>query len=309
MQANMIDEIKSSRRDFIKNSALLSGFFLLPDAAKAESLSKSIPVYAHLWVYASAFPPTWDSTPVLDTVFSDLSYAGIEGVELMEINLKGENSVNRLKELISKYNLPVSGTSYNAIAPMWVKSNHEAVINEFSLVADRLKSVNGKTVGISVGDARRKKTEDELDVQAEVLQKMLKVCEERGLVPNIHNHTYEIEHDLHDLKGMLTRVPELKLGPDLNWLIRGGVNPVDFINTYGKRIVYLHIRDQYADGTWTENVGQGATDFNAIAKALKQQSFRGQAAIELAFPNNFKPINPLKKDWKISREFVRRTFG
>jgi sugar phosphate isomerase/epimerase len=305
----MTDEIKNTRRDFIKNSALLSGFLLLPEIVKAEDRYKNVPVYAHLWVYASAFPPNWDSTPVLDTVFSDLSYAGIEGVELMEINLKGDNSVARLKELSAKYNLPVSGTSYGAIAPMWVKSNHEAVLSEFSLVADRLKSVNGKTVGISVGDARRKKTEAELDAQAEVLQKMLTICKDRNLAPNIHNHTYEVEHDLHDLKGMLTRVPDLKLGPDLNWLIRGGVNPVEFITTYGKQIVYLHIRDQYADGTWTEHVGQGATDFNAIAKALKQQNFSGQAAIELAFPNNFKPVNPLKKDWDLSRKFVRRTFG
>jgi len=260
-------------------------------------------------VYASAFPPTWNSTPVLDTIFSDLSYAGIDGVELMEINLTVDNAVSRLNELISKYNFPVSGTSYNAIKPMWVKSNQETVLNHFTLTADSLQQVGGKTLGISVGDARRIKTEEELDAQAEVLLKMLHVCKDRNLSPNLHNHTYEINNGMHDLKGTISRVPNVKLGPDLNWLIRGGVNPVDFINTYGKQIVYLHIRDQYSDGTWTEYVGQGATDFKAISKALKQQKFNGQAAIELAFPANFKPVNALKKDWKMSRKFVRQTFG
>jgi sugar phosphate isomerase/epimerase len=302
----------NSRRSFIKTSALLSGTLFLPDMLFGKRLTpkkNKIPVFAHIWVYASAFPPNWDSTPVLDTVFSDLSYAGIEGVELMEINLKNEHGVSKLKELISKYNLPVSGTSYNAIAPMWVKSNHEAIMDEFTLVADRLVGVNGKTIGISVGDANHTKTEEELDAQAEVLLKMLKVCEERNLAPNLHNHTYEVTNNLHDLKGTLKRIPNIKLGPDLNWLIRGGVDPVDFINTYGDKIVYLHLRDQYANGRWTEYLGQGATDFKAISKALEQQNFNGQAAIELAFPNNFEPANPLKEDWKISRKFVKKTFG
>lgn len=308
----MNELLTNSRRGFIKNAALFSGALLLPDILKGDSLSfkkPKVPVFAHLWVYASAFPPKWDSTPVLDTVFSDLSYAGIAGVELMEINLKNDNAVRRLKELTAKYDLPVSGTSYNAIAPMWVKDNHTKIIDEFTLVTDRLKLVNGKTVGISVGDARRKKTEQELDEQAEILLKMLKICDDRNLAPNVHNHTYELDYDLHDFKGTLKRIPDLKLGPDLNWLIRGGVNPVDFINTYGKQIVYLHIRDQYADGAWTEYLGQGVTDFKAISNALKQQNFSGQAAIELAFPGNFKPVNSLKKDWKMSRKYVKKTFG
>lgn len=137
----------------------------------------------------------------------------------------------------------------------------------------------------------------------------MKICNDHGIVPNLHNHTYEVENDLHDLKGTLARIPDIKLGPDLNWLIRAGVDPVSFINTYGRQMVYLHIRDQYADGNWTEYVGQGVTDFRAIAKALNEQGFQGSAGIELAFPANFEPQNPLKTDWKLSREYVVKTFG
>jgi len=153
------------------------------------------------------------------------------------------------------------------------------------------------------------KTGAELDTQADILKKIRTICEDNGIEANLHNHTYEVENDMHDLKGTLARIPDFKLGPDLNWLIRGGINPVDFINTYGKQIVYLHIRDQYEDGTWSEYVGQGDMDFELIAAALKKQGFEGQAAVELAFPNDFAPTNELKEDWKKSREFVERTFG
>ena len=308
----MNEIFSGSRRSFMKASAYLSGTFFLPGAllgSSSCSKKNKVPVFAHIWVYASAFPPHWDSTPVLEKMFSDLSYAGIDGVELMEVNLKNEQGVSKLKEMISKYDLPVSGTSYHTIYPMWESSNHPAIMDEFTLVADRLTDVGGKTFGISVGDAGHAKTEEELDAQAEVLLKMLKVCEERNLLPNLHNHTYEVTNNLHDLKGTLERIPEIKLGPDVNWLIRAGVDPVDFINTYGDKIVYLHLRDQYADGTWTEYLGQGATDFSAICKALERQNFNGQAAIELAFPDNFELSNPLKEDWKLSRKFVKKTFG
>ncbi|HVG16767.1 MAG TPA: TIM barrel protein, partial [Chitinophagaceae bacterium] len=171
------------------------------------------------------------------------------------------------------------------------------------------QQVNGKRLGISVGDARRIKTEPELDAQADILKKVLVVCNDNGIEANLHNHTYEVTNNLHDLKGTLARIPGIKLGPDLNWLIRGGVNPVEFINTYGKQITYLHIRDQYADGKWTEYLGQGVTDFAAIAKALSEQKFHGDVAVELAFPADLVPVNPLKEDWKVSREYVRKTFG
>ncbi len=114
-------------------------------------------------------------------------------------------------------------------------------------------------------------------------------------------------NDLHDLKGTLKRIPGIKLGPDLNWLVRGGVDPAWFIKTYGHQMVYMHIRDQKEDGKWTEAVGEGVIDFPAIARALKEINYKGRAAVELAFDDP--PVRPVREDWKLSREYVRKIFG
>ncbi len=308
-----IDQNISSRKNFILQSgALLAGTLLTQNlAAKAlvVGFKSKTKVNAHLWVYASKYPPNWDSTPDLETVFSDLSYAGIDGVEIMEANLRHDDAVKRIKGLINKYNLPVSGSSYGVGFNMWDASQHKTIMDDVRKIIPRLQQLKGKTFGISVGGAKHLKTEIELDAQAELLKQILVICKDNGIVPNLHNHSYEVENGMHDLKGTLARMPDIKLGPDLNWLIRGGINPVDFINTYGKQIVYLHLRDQYANGTWTEYLGQGATDLTAIAKALKAQKFKGDVAIELAFPNNFNPVNPLKEDWKLSRQYVKKIFN
>ena len=141
------------------------------------------------------------------------------------------------------------------------------------------------------------------------MRKIIALGKQHGVVLNLHNHTYEVEHNLHDLKGTLARIPDAKLGPDLNWLVRGKVDPVEFIREYGDRIVFLHLRDQKADGKWSEAMGEGAMDYAAIGKALHDVGFCGPAVIELAHEGNFKLTRPLRESLKISREFVRKTMG
>jgi sugar phosphate isomerase/epimerase len=299
-----------SRRNFIKAAGGLTGALMLNGLISESCFGKNspplkVPLYAHLWVYASRYPPDWDCTPILKDVFSDLKYAGFQGVELMEVILRHDDAVKRLRELTQEYSLPVTGTSYNA--DMWKKDEHQKILEDIELVVERLHTAGGTMLGITVGDAKHVKTEDELDAQAELLKKIIIVCKKNKVAPNLHNHTFEVENGLHDLKGTLARIPDIKLGPDLNWLIRGGVDPVSFIKTYGHQMVYMHIRDQKADGKWTEAVGEGATDFPAIAKALKEINYKGKAAVELAF--DAPPARAVKEDWKQSREYVRKVFG
>jgi sugar phosphate isomerase/epimerase len=149
-------------------------------------------------------------------------------------------------------------------------------------VIGHLAKLKGKTFGISVGAAPQKKTAQQLDVQADLLRKIMAIAEKHRVTVNLHNHTYEVIDDLHDLKGTLARIPDAKLGPDLNWLVRGGVDPVWFIRNYREQIVFLHLRDQYKDGRWSEALGEGDMDYAAIGKALRDVKFSGIAVIELA---------------------------
>ncbi len=300
-----------SRRRFIKHSgyaaAALTAGGLLPKSLFADAVNKKnkVLVSGHLWVYANKYPPDWDCTPILDTVWSDFKYAGMSGVEVMEPILRHPDAEQRFTDLIGKYGVPLTGSSY--YADIWLKDKKQEILDDVNLVVGKLGKLGASTFGITVGDAHHVKTEDELDAKADLLKEIFKVCATNKIQPNLHNHTFEVNNSMHDLKGTLARIPDANLGPDLNWLIRGGVDPVWFIKTYGHQMVYMHIRDQYADGKWTEYLGQGVTDFPAIAQALKDVNFKGRAAIELAFDNP--PVNPVKDDWKTSREYVGKVFG
>ena len=160
-----------------------------------------------------------------------------------------------------------------------------------------------------MGDARRHKTAAEFDTQAEVLAAVFKLCAARGIVPNLHNHVYEVADGEYDLRHTLERLPEARLGPDLNWVKRAGIDPVDFVRRHGSRMIYAHLRDQKADGKWSEAMGEGAMDYGAIARAMKETGFAGDVAIELAHEGDFTPTRSYGASFKLSREYVRRVMG
>jgi len=297
-----------SRRDFLGAAAVAAaaGPAGLACAQAGPTAAKKVVVGAHPWVYA-ATQPGYDVTPILDRIFADVAYAGLEGIELMHTALRPADAVVRIAALSEKHKLPVLGTSFGG--EMWDRRKHADVLRDAELVVPRLAKLGGTTLGTSVGAPPGKKTPEQLDAQADLLRKILDLCRSHGVVLNLHNHTYEVVDDLHDLKGTLARIPDVKLGPDLNWLVRGGVDPAGFIRRFGRRIVFLHLRDQKADGKWPEAMGEGSMDYAAIGKALKEIGFSGHAVIELAHEGGFKPTRPIRESLKLSRQFVRKTLG
>jgi sugar phosphate isomerase/epimerase len=278
--------------------------FAAVEGNRGTSAGAKVVVGGHPWVYAATLP-NYDITPVLPTIFEDMSYAGLDGIEVMHTALRPKEAVERIGELSRKHHLPVIGMSFGGA--MWDRTQHQAVLEDAELVIPRLAKLGGRTLGTSVGSAPKRKTEEQLDDQAELLRKLTALSQRHGVVLNLHNHTYEVADNLHDLKGTLARIPEVKLGPDLNWLVRAGIDPVWFIREFGQRLVFLHLRDQNKDGRWSEALGEGNTDFSTIGRALHEIGFQGDAVIELAHEKDFQLTRPLRQTWKISRDFVRHT--
>jgi sugar phosphate isomerase/epimerase len=267
---------------------------------------QQVVVGGHVWVYAAP-QPGYDPTPVLSEAFADLKYAELDGVELMHQCLRHPDAVERIGDLAQEHSLPVIGSSYSG--EMWNREKNAAILEDAAVVIARLGKLGGKTFGATSTPAPQMKTADQLDAQAEILKKLIQLCTSNGITLNLHNHAWEVVNDEYELRENLKRVPELRLGPDLNWLVRGGVDPADFIRRQRDRIVFLHLRNQYANGRWSESLAEGDMNYAAIGKALREISFSGHAMIELAHERDFKPTRPLRESWKMSREFVREMLG
>ena len=299
------------RRKFIRNVSLSSVALALSDNLVSSSIEgkqkKKLFVGAHVWVYAAS-QPGYDVSPILDQIFSDMAYAGFDGVELMEKPLRSSVYTKQIKELIEEHKIKLLGTSFGA--DMWDKSKHSQINEDVDLILTNLSSAGGRTFGVSVGKpSGRIKTENELDNQADLLKKLIGMAEKKGIVLNLHNHTYEVENNMYDLRGTLKRIPDVKLGPDLNWLLRGGVDPIKFLREFRKQIVFTHLRDQYSNGKWPESLGEGDVNFSEISDVFREIGYRGDVVIELAHENGFAPTRPLRESLKMSRDNLKKTMN
>jgi sugar phosphate isomerase/epimerase len=300
------------RRKFIRNTSLSALALSLYKTGYSESLIKEnsgrkITVGAHVWVYASTMP-RYDVSPILSQIFSDVAYAGFDGVETMEHPLRSTLYTKQIKELIDQYKIKLIGSSYGA--DMWNKDKQNEIYEDVDLIFTNMASVGARTFGVSVGEpSGRKKTEDEFDNQAALLKRIIPLGVKKGIVVNLHNHTAEVENKMYDLRGTLKRIPDVKLGPDLNWLLRAGINPVDFLREFRKQIVFMHLRDQLTNGKWPESMGEGSVNFKEIGDVLKEINFEGDAIIELAHENGFIRTRPLKESLKMSRDYMKKTMG
>ena len=299
--------MKMKRDEFLRTGIGALGLATLGFPALACTAGKrgKLPVGAHVWIYAST-QPGYDVSPILPQIFADMKYAGLDGVETMEHPLRKEETTSLIAELVEQYQLPLLGTSYGAA--MWDKSKHMEILEDVENIMSNMARVKARTFGTSVGHpAERMKTEDELDAQAELLLQLIALGKKNGVVLNLHNHTYEVENNLFDLKGTLKRIPDIKLGPDTNWLLRAGVDPVSFLKEYQDNIVFIHLRDQLINGQWPESLGEGDVDFVQIGEVLHTIDFDGDLVIELAHEGGFVPTRPIKESLKMSREYMRET--
>jgi sugar phosphate isomerase/epimerase len=300
------------RRKFIQRSSLSLLALTLARTAGATAFAaggsgKKITVGAHVWVYAAS-QPGYDVSPILNQIFADVAYAGFDGVETMEHPLRSPVYTKQIRELMDQHKIKLIGSSYGA--DMWNKDKQNQIYEDVDLIFTNLASVGGRTFGVSVGEpSGRKKTDAEFDVQAELLKKLIALGEKKGIVLNLHNHTAEVADNMYDLRGTLKRIPDVKLGPDLNWLLRAGVDPISFLKEFKKQIVFMHLRDQLSNGKWPESMGEGNVNFSAISDVMKEINFQGDAIIELAHENGFVRTRPLKESLKMSRDFMRKTMG
>ena len=115
---------------------------------------------------------------------------------------------------------------------------------------------------------------------------------------------------MEDIRLVIDNVPAnvVALGPDLDWLRVGGVDPITFVRENAERLAMLHIRDYHIGGDRTEALGEGDADYRELGAVLGEIGFTGEFVVELAIPGQ-EPTRPLPELLKISRDHLRETIG
>jgi len=123
---------------------------------------------------------------------------------------------------------------------------------------------------------------------AENLNKAGEVFKEAGVTFGYHNHAFEFE-EFEDTVGQEVLITEtqpdlVKFQLDLYWVVKGGFDPVSFIEKHPGRFCSFHIKDAAEDLEQT-TVGTGIVPFEAVF-GLKGTSGATQIFVEDERPEN-----------------------
>ncbi|MDN2580791.1 sugar phosphate isomerase/epimerase [Aquibium sp. ELW1220] len=109
-----------------------------------------------------------------------------------------------------------------------------------------------------------------------------------------HNHDFEFKalaDGTTPQEHILTTAPAVGWEIDVAWVIRGGVDPLPWIERHGARIVAVHVKDIAKSGEgldedgWSD-VGHGTVDWRGLMKALRASTTAHYYVMEQDNPND-----------------------
>jgi len=198
-----------SRRRFLKTAAACAASVSLVRPLNAAAQKPSVIVGAHPWVYAATLPKC-DITPVLPANLCrhELRRHGRHRVDAHRAAAGRCGCTDRrtVAEAPSAGSSACRSAERCGIGPSIRKCSTTRRASSRGLPGSAAAPWVRRSAPRR-GTRRSAKRRRQFDAQAELLRKLIALCQEHGIVLNLHNHTYEVVNGLYDLKGTLAEFP------------------------------------------------------------------------------------------------------
>jgi inosose dehydratase len=157
---------------------------------------------------------------------------------------------------------------------------------------------------------RAEKSDQELQVQAQMLNRAGRTLSAHGFQLRVHHHTPQLVNNAREWRHILSNTdPEyVTLCMDLDWVHQAGLDPLNLLKEGGRRVTEIHVRNS-KNKLWLESVQDGDIDYAAIASYLRGANLKPLIVVELAYRPNTVIAHSLADDLKSSRIYTERTFG
>lgn len=224
---------------------------------------------------------------ILPTVFREMSEAGFTAFETHDINivpflgnkqgfldLLSENGLHIVAIYCPAQFIPKSYIDFLILKFYWKEIKRFTRFAEFTASIGGEKFIMGGTLGI--GGSKQK----HYHTLANKLNTLGKVCNDLGIKFTYHPHLKTLVENEQQINTLLKLTdPDLvNLTLETGHLYLAGVNLINFINSYHKRINHVHFKD-IKNGKFVE-LGEGEIDFPRIMKSLKNVGYDEWVTVE-----------------------------
>ena len=246
----------------------------------------------------------------ISEVLEILSTSGYKTLELTSQFFTTDNASNTAQALmLGRLKCPVV---YNG-GIMHTADGAKQTIQQTLELAKRVKAAHpftGLNFNANPKPNNEAKTDAELVVQAENLNKLAKELKKLAVRLMIHQHAPEMANNAKEWRHVLANTdPKLiDICLDVHWVLRGGQDPMTLLKECSSRLASLHLRNS-KNGVWTEDFGDGDIDYRPVAEHLKSIGYKGYLVVELAWDKATEPTRSLDANMKRSREYAENIFG
>lgn len=300
-----------SRRDFLRTAAVsLVAAAVTPRlavAATGDSIPPSKQTLVGSNVYGWGQYAQRDHKPLdLDGVLSALRDTGYDYLESYLDTANPEANAKFADQLRSKGLQPVS--LYTG-ARLHEADKARETVDKILTAAKVAQQAGFGVLSCNADPIGREKTEQELKTQASALTDLGQGLNALGMKLGVHQHLpemanqgrefhYDFDHSAPDVVGWCY---------DVHWVWKGGVQPLDALKQYGRRVVTWHLR-QSREGIWWEDLDTGDVDYAAVARYARAHRLARRFSVELALESGTTISRSVIENHRRSREFVRRVF-
>ncbi|MDF2430747.1 MAG: hypothetical protein JWP44_378 [Mucilaginibacter sp.] len=249
-----------SRRDFLKNSGLLSaGIFLIPDWLTAGSKPSN---KIGIQLYTVRKEMLADAAGTLKQL-AKIGYTEIESARSEKGNYYGLKP-KEIKSITSDLGISlISGHVH--IDTDWQRSIDEAAeAGQPYLICSVLPSA-GQTV-------------DNYKRSAEIFLNAGEVCKKAGIIFGYHNHSSEFEkvgqQTLYDVLLDQTEPALVIMELDLGWVIASGADPGYYFDKYPGRFPLWHLKDMNTSLKQSTEFGKGDVNVSGLFKNAEKSGLK-----------------------------------
>jgi sugar phosphate isomerase/epimerase len=219
----------------------------------------------------------------LETAFKYTKAAGYDAIELSAIEgmsnhielVKWKEQAPAIKDLIKKYELPISAMEQPSQDPAKMELAFQAAAE----------------IGIPIvncGPGGKANDESTFQPVVESLGKLVQLAKKHGVTLCVKAHVGNVVFNTPTTLRLLEAIKDPSFGLDMDpsHIYRAGENPVEAIGAVVKRIKHVHIRDCKGRGPAPgappmQANGRGDIDLLGYVRVLHQSGYRGPVNLEV----------------------------